>query len=260
MNELEILKLLKNLSEGKISVSNVLTKLKNGPFYTDSMEHITLDYHRNLRQGLAEVVLAEPKTVKQVLQIAGKLKNGNTPVLFTRLTDIQIKALTKKYPKGRKNKTGRTFIINPPKKKTLKSNEPYVALFSAGTSDAAVIEEAAEVCFAMNVAYKMQNDVGVSGLHRLLKHSELIQNAAAIVVVAGMEGALPSVIGGIADAPVFAVPTSVGYGASFNGLSALLGMLNSCASGVTVSNIDNGFSAAYSACLVVNKIKKYVNK
>ena len=110
----------------------------------------------------------------------------------------------------------------------------------------------------MNVAFEMHNDVGVAGLHRLLQHIELIQNATAIVVAAGMEGALPSVIGGIADAPVFAVPTSVGYGTSFNGVAALLGMLNSCASGVTVSNIDNGFSAAFAACQVIRQVKKKI--
>ena len=257
MNEKELLELLEKVAKKNISVNTAINKLKNGPFKNDSSEHITIDYHRGIRQGLAEVVFAEPKTVKQVLQIADKLKNSKSPILFTRLTEPQAKALKKKFPKGRLNKIGRTFIINAPKKKPIKSSEPYVALFSAGTSDASIIEEACDVCLAMNVAYEMRNDVGVAGLHRLLNHTELIQNASAIVVVAGMEGALPSVIGGIADAPIFAVPTSIGYGASFNGISALLGMLNSCASAVTVSNIDNGFSAAYSACLVVKKILKY---
>lgn len=257
MNEQDLFKILENVSKKKISINAAINKLKSGPFNDEQLEHITLDFHRSIRQGLAEVVYSEPKTIKQILQIANKLKNTKTPVLFTRLTETQTKALVKKFPKGRENKLARTFIINPPRKKKIKSDEPYVALFSAGTSDAPVIEEACEVCLAMNVPYEMHNDVGVAGLHRLLKYTDLIQNAAAIVVVAGMEGALPSVIGGIADAPIFAVPTSVGYGASFNGISALLGMLNSCASGVMVSNIDNGFSAAYSACLVIKKILKY---
>jgi len=257
MNEKELLELLEKVSQNKLSVNKAITKLKNGPFNNETTEHIALDYHRSIRQSLAEVVFAEPKTVKQVLQIADKLKKNNSPILFTRLTEAQEKSLVKKFPKGRLNKTGRTFMLNAPRKHKVKPDKPYVALFSAGTSDAPVIEEACDVCLAMNVPFEMHNDVGVAGLHRLLRYTELIRNASAVIVVAGMEGALPSVIGGIADAPVFAVPTSIGYGTSFNGISALLGMLNSCASAVTVSNIDNGFSAAYSACLVVKKIIKY---
>jgi len=155
------------------------------------------------------------------------------------------------------NKIGRTFILHSPNKIEIKEGEPFVALFSGGTSDAPVIEEAADVCLAMEVPFIMKTDVGVAGLHRLLTHIEIIKKATAIIVVAGMEGALPSVIGGLAEAPVFAVPTSVGYGVSFDGVSALLGMLNSCASGVTVSNIDNGFSAAFTACQVIKQVKKF---
>lgn len=258
MNENELIDLLQKVSNGNLSISKAVSELKSGPFKNESLEHVTLDYHRKLRQGMAEVVYAEPKTIAQILIIAEKLKDESTPVLFTRLTIEQMEVLSEKYPTGKLNEVGRTFIFNPPKRKDISSSEPYVALFTAGTSDAPVIEEACDVCLAMNVAYEMRNDTGVAGLHRLLQHMELIQNATAIVVAAGMEGALPSVIGGIADAPVFAVPTSVGYGASFNGLSALLGMLNSCASGVTVSNIDNGFSAAYTACLVVKQVKKHI--
>ncbi len=256
MTDNELQGLLKEVANGKLSIINAVSQLKSGPFKEDNSGHISLDHHRRLRQGMAEVVFAEPKTVDQILQIAKKFEGESFPILFTRLLPEQADALTEKYPEGRLNLVGRTFIMNAPTRKDAKSKEPYVALFSGGTSDAPVIEEAADVCLAMDVAFEMHNDVGVAGLHRLLQHVELIQNATAIVVAAGMEGALPSVIGGIADAPVFAVPTSVGYGTSFNGVTALLGMLNSCASGVTVSNIDNGFSAAFTACQVVRQVKK----
>ena len=258
MTDVELRDLLKKVADGGVTISNAVAQLKSGPFKEDNSGHITIDHHRRLRQGLAEVVFSEPKTVEQILQIASKFENEKFPILFTRLLSEQSEALVAKYPEGRLNKVGRTFIMNTPVRKDAKCNEPYVALFSGGTSDAPVIEEAADVCLAMNVAFEMRNDLGVAGLHRLLQHVELIQNATALVVAAGMEGALPSVIGGIADAPVFAVPTSVGYGTSFNGVSALLGMLNSCASGVTVSNIDNGFSAAFTACQVVRQVMKKI--
>jgi len=239
----ELQDLLKEVASGNIEITKALSQLKSGPFKEDNSGHISLDHHRRLRQGLAEVIFAEPKTVEQVMQIAKKFEFEKYPILFTRLLPKQAEQLKEKYPDGRLNLIGRTFIMNAPIRKDVKNNEPYVALFSGGTSDAPVIEEAADVCLAMNVAYEMINDVGVAGLHRLMQHVELIQKATAIVVAAGMEGALPSVIGGLAEAPVFAVPTSVGYGTSFNGVSALLGMLNSCASGVTVSNIDNRLPA-----------------
>jgi NCAIR mutase (PurE)-related protein len=256
MNEKELLKLLYKVANGEISVEDSLAELKEGPFNQAEIGHTAFDYHRRLRQGLAEVIFAEPKSIEQIEIISRKFKEVEYPILYTRIKKEHEEFLLKEFTTGRLNKVARTFLINPPKKKDVEINKPFVALFSAGTGDAFVIEEAAEVCLAMEVPYIMKNDVGVAGIHRLFQHTELIQKASAIVVVAGMEGALPSVIGGIAEAPVFAVPTSVGYGASFNGLSALLGMLNSCASGVTVSNIDNGFSAAFSACQVVRQIIK----
>lgn len=260
MTENELQKLFQDVIDGKTSISNAVSDLKSGPLKTVSSKHFTFDSHRRLRQGFAEVIFAEPKSVEHILQIAEKVSSETFPVLFTRLLSKQAEALTKKYPSGRYNSIGRTFIFNAPIKKEVKTDEPYVAIFSGGTSDAPVVEEAADVCLAFNIPFVTHNDVGVAGLHRLLNHIDVIQNATAIVVAAGMEGALPSVIGGIADAPIFAVPTSVGYGTSFSGVSALLGMLNSCASGVTVSNIDNGFSAAYSACQVVVQVKKRIKK
>ncbi len=260
MNENELSRLLKNVAEGRKSVNEALNELKSGPFKMDGNETINLDHHRRLRQGLAEVVLAGAKTVEQLADIAEKMHKETYPVLFTRVTDAQFSRLKKDFPDARFNEIGRTALFNAPTVKDSASGEPYVAILSAGTSDIGVVEEIADVCLSMDVAYEKRNDIGVAGLHRLLKHIPMIQNAAAIIVVAGMEGALPSVVGGIAGSPVFAVPTSVGYGASFNGIAALLAMLNSCAPGISVVNIDNGFSAGFAACQVIRQIKKHMKK
>ena len=177
-------------------------------------------------------------------------------MLFTRLKNKQIKALAEKYPEARQNRTGKTLVLNAPKEKHSDTTEPFVAIVAAGTSDLPVVEQAAEVCVAMDTAFEKIVDVGVAGLHRVLFKLDTLHKASVVIVIAGMEGALPSVVGGLVECPVFAVPTSVGYGASFKGLSALLAMLNSCAPGVMVSNIDNGFSAAFAACQVIRMIKK----
>ena len=257
MNENDIRKLLESVSNGKLPIDEALSELKSGPFKNESLSHLNLDHHRRLRQGFSEVVLCEFKTTEQVIDIAERVNKESYPSLFTRLLPEQYEAAQKLFPNARFNKLGRTMIINSPEVKNSSSNEPYVALISAGTSDIPVIEEAAEVCVAMNVAHEKRNDIGVAGLHRMLNHLDMIQGASAIVVVAGMEGALPSVIGGLVNSPVFAVPTSVGYGVSFNGVTALLSMLSSCAPGVTVSNIDNGFSAGFTACQVIKGILNF---
>ncbi len=177
------------------------------------------------------------------------------PVLITRLQPEKIAALVARFPSGRANSIARTFIANPPALAAAGPGEPHVAIVAAGTSDLPVAEEAAEVCLAMETPVLRICDVGVSGLHRLLGVVEKLQAATAIVVIAGMEGALPSVVAGLIGRPVFAVPSSVGYGVSFGGVTALLAMLNSCAPGVTVTNIDNGFSAAFAACQVVRAVR-----
>ena len=260
MNDNELIKLLKSVADGDKAVEEALDELKSGPFKTDVGEQINLDHHRRLRQGLAEVVLAETKSLEQVEEIAEKMSKESYPVLFTRVTDEQFALLKKKFSGARFNEAGRTMLFNAPQVKGADSGEPYVAILSAGTSDYRTVEEIADVCLSMDVAHEKRNDIGVAGLHRLLKHIPMIQNASAVVVVAGMEGALPSVVGGLAGSPVFAVPTSVGYGASFKGIAALLAMLNSCAPGISVVNIDNGFSAGFAACQVIRQIKKYSNK
>jgi NCAIR mutase (PurE)-related protein len=204
---------------------------------------------------LSEVVFGESKTVEQILEIAAELGGSGAPVLVTRLQPGKIAPLQRRFTGGRANSTARTFLVNPPVPRPAGPSDPYVAIVSAGTSDLPVAEEACEVCTAMETPFRLICDVGVSGIHRLLGATEKLQSATAIVVIAGMEGALPSVVAGLVGRPVFAVPTSVGYGVSFGGVAALLAMLNSCAPGVTVTNIDNGFSAAFAACQVVRVVR-----
>jgi NCAIR mutase (PurE)-related protein len=246
--------LLEGVAEGRVSPEEAAHRLKDGPLRQDDLEFATLDHHRSLRQGLAEVVYGEGKSIPQLLEIAGRLSAPGVPVLLTRLDQEKLVALEQRFPGARLNHRGRTFLVNPPEEKGPGDGSPFVAVVSAGTADLPVAEEAVEVCVAMGVAVQRIYDVGVAGLHRILSKVGSLREASAVVVVAGMEGALPSVVGGLVATPVFAVPTSVGYGASFHGLAALLGMLNSCAPGVTVSNIDNGFSAGIAAARVVKAV------
>lgn len=256
MTEQDLNKLLNKVAEGTVSISDAIVKLKSGPFKTDTSKYVDIDHHRQLRQGLPEVIYGQSKTTEQILNIAEKLNKQEHPILFTRLKKKQINALKELYPDIRINKKAKTATLKSPSPKSPKNGENFVLIVSAGTSDFPVVEEAAEVCIAMETPFKIVNDAGVAGIHRLLNHTELLQEATAIVVVAGMEGALASVVGGLANCPIFAVPTSVGYGANFKGISALLSMLNSCAPGVTVSNIDNGFSAGVAACRVIRAVEK----
>ena len=256
MKDRQIKALLQKVSQKKISIEEALHSLKQGPFEEHSSDFFTPDHHRSLRMGFGEVVYAQSKKTSQLLHIAENFSKKKEPVLFTRLRKKHIKSLAQAYPAARINSTGRTLILNTPAIKNMKNETPFIALVCAGTSDLPVLEEAAETCIAMNVAFEKIVDIGVAGLHRVLNKLDILQKATAVIVIAGMEGALPSVVGGLVQCPVYAVPTSVGYGASFNGVSALLGMLNSCAPGVTVVNIDNGFSAAFAACQVVRLLNK----
>lgn len=248
--------LLEEVVRGVVHPEDAVQKLVNGPFKRTEMEFATLDHHRALRHRLGEVIYGESKTTEQILAIVESFAEHRVPVLATRLSLEKISALQAKFPQGRANLAGRTFSINAPQPKSASSGEPFVAILAAGTSDFNVAEEAIEVCVAMGVAYEKIYDVGVSGLQRLLRRLDEVQKATSLVVIAGMEGALPSVVAGLVGRPVFAVPTSVGYGASFGGIAALLAMLNSCAPGVTVVNIDNGFSAAFAACNVVHAVRE----
>jgi len=255
VNEAELRRLMAQVADGSMKVDDAVGRLKAGPFKTDTTESVAPDYHRRLRLGMSEVVYGEFKTVEQIVTIVERLSAAaETPVLVTRIDEKQQAALREAFPAGRANQAARTFMVNPQEARTRAENEPYVAIVSAGTSDFRVVEEAAEVCTAAGVAFVRVGDVGVAGMHRMLNKLPILQEAAAIVVVAGMDGVLPSVVGGMVGSPVIGVPTSVGYGANFGGIAALLTMLNSCAPGVTVTNIDNGFSAAVAACRIVRGV------
>ncbi len=242
MTPAEANKLLEKFRAGKISQKKVLAALGKEPV-TD-LGFAQVDQHRALRQGFPEVIFGAGKTPVQVVKIATEILKENGRVLITRIEATHAKALKKKFKKAVYHEDARCVVIE--KKKT-KPRAGTIAILSAGTSDLPVAEEAAVTVEAMGNRVRRIHDVGVAGLHRLLAHTEDFREANVLVVVAGMEGALPSVVAGLVDKPVIAVPTSIGYGASFEGVAALLGMLNSCGSGVTVVNIDNGFGAAYAA-------------
>ncbi|MGO9480677.1 MAG: nickel pincer cofactor biosynthesis protein LarB [Candidatus Kryptoniota bacterium] len=265
MNRTSIKKILVDVQKGKVDASSAYEKIRHLPFAledvidpVDGMGYAMADHGRSLRLGLGEVIYGEHKTIKQIVGIAEKLCKSKEPVLITRLSSEKIHALEKKFKNGRTNSLSNTFTINPIPSKENHKGEPYICIITAGTGDIPIAEEAADVCEAMGVAFVKIYDVGVAGIHRVMKRLDVMQNASALVVIAGMEGALPSVIGGLVSKPIFAVPTDIGYGANFRGLSALLGMLSSCAPGIAVTNINGGFSAAYAACRVINTIKEKI--
>jgi len=206
----------------------------------------TIDHLRPITQGHQEVIFSPGKTVGQVVAIAERLDAAGGSFLATRVDAAQAAALTARFPRAEVNELGRIVYL-PPDPEPAPTGRGTVLVCTAGTSDLAVAEEAAVTARALQNQVERLTDVGVAGIHRLLTQTDVLRAASVIIVVAGMEGALPSVVGGLVKVPVIAVPTSVGYGASFGGLAALLAMLNSCASGVTVVNIDNGFGAAAAA-------------
>lgn len=258
MNEKELSLLLSNLASGKIDVNTAVKNIKGGLLRITELGFAKPDHHRELRHGLNEVIYGEGKTIEQITSIAQHLSQHHRCVLITRLNEEKIKALSQTF-EGRVNQAARTFMLNPPPAMTVDIDKGFIAIMTAGTSDVTVAEEAAEVCFAMKIPVKTIYDVGVAGLHRVMATLDVMQKASVAIVVAGMEGALPSVIGGLIGAPIIAVPTSVGYGASFSGIAALLGMLNSCSPGVLVTNIDAGFSAGFAACRMMNKVMTHEN-
>jgi NCAIR mutase (PurE)-related protein len=251
MDQSDLKELLEDVASARLTPDEAACQLARGPFRRTELAFANLDHHRSLRDGIGEVVYGEGKSIEQLVTIVEHLSQDGRCVLSTRLNGPKRRALSKQFRDVRVNEAGRTVTVNAPAAKSAASGEPFVAVLAAGTSDLPVAEEAVETLVAMNVAHERIYDVGVAGLHRLLRKLEDISGATALVVAAGMEGALSSVVAGLVGRPVFAVPTSVGYGASFGGLAALLAMLNSCAPGVTVSNIDNGFSAAFAAAGVV---------
>ena len=249
MKEENIRELLDRISRGEVSVDEGIEKLKDLPYEDIGVAHI--DHHRSLRRGLPEVIFGEGKNVSEILSIMDKISKQGENIIVTRLDLTKANDISEKYPKSNYHERSRilTLMDHPIKSR----GRGTILVISAGTSDIPVAEEAALTARFMGNEVETIYDLGVAGLHRLLGHRDQLRKASILIVVAGMEGALPSVVGGLVDKPVVAVPTSVGYGASFQGVTALLGMLNSCASGVTVVNIDNGFGAGYAASLMNRK-------
>lgn len=247
MNRDQLVELLENVRRGATTIDEAVSALRQAPMA--DLGFAKVDQHRRLRCGFPEVIYAEGKTVEQVAAIFAKLVETEGACLATRVSAEQGARLCVAFPAGIYDPVGRTFW---------QGREPgerrgTVAVITAGTSDLPVAHEAATTARVMGCHTELIADVGVAGLHRLLRHEPVFAAADCIVVVAGMEGALPSVVGGLVDCPVIAVPTSIGYGASFHGVAALLGMLSSCAANVAVVNIDAGFCAGYVAGLIARR-------
>ncbi len=246
MNIKTMKKLLEDVRKGRIDIKAALERLRFLPY--EELEFATIDTHRSLRRGFPEVIFGEGKTTAQIREIAKKLGEKGENVLITRLDVARARLLRRTFKASVYNKLARTLFIEA--HPVVKTGRGEILVISAGTSDIPVAEEAAVTAECMGNRVKRLYDVGVSGLHRLLHKKEELGAAMVLIVVAGMEGALPSVVSGLVARPVIAVPTSVGYGANLGGMTTLLAMLNSCASGVSVVNIDNGFGAGYAAALI----------
>lgn len=248
MNTESLKGLLENVKNGEMSIEDAMVLLKKLPF--EDLGFAKVDHHRNLRNGYPEVIYSEGKTNEQIKAIVHKLMERNNNIMATRASKSVYDAIKDITDDVVYHEAARIVVV---KKREIVFSDKYIAVVTAGTTDIPVAEEAAITAETMGNKVERIYDVGVAGIHRLFARADVLQNANTLVVAAGMEGALASVVGGMVDKPVIAVPTSVGYGASFNGLSALLTMLNSCASGVAVVNIDNGFGAGYLAAMI-NKL------
>lgn len=247
MNETRLRDLLTQVSEGKLPADSALDRLRTLPF-TEAGD-VLADTHRLIRQGFPEAVFAEGKSLTQVTDALAALVAAHGSAIATRVPEQMAAVLLQRFPTGSYDAVSRLYRIGQMERSGTHSQ---VVVVSAGTSDQPVAEEAAQTLAFAGVKVTRVNDVGVAGLHRVLSKLDLLRSASLIIVVAGMDGALPSVIGGLVAQPVIAVPTSIGYGASLRGIAALLTMLNSCASGVTVMNIDNGYGAAVAALRVLS--------
>ena len=244
---------MEQVRNGQVDIDQAVEKLRHLPF--EDLGFACIDHHRQIRRGFPEVIFCPGKTTEHIIKIFETLAAKGNNVLATRAEPEVFEALAKtgKFPKARYEKLARAIVLEQKEPPASKSVLPIV---TAGTADLPVASEAKVTAEIMGQRTELICDVGVAGLHRLFKHLPKLQNANIVIVVAGMEGALASVVGGLVSCPVIAVPTSVGYGSSFEGLSALLTMMNSCASGVTAVNIDNGFSAAITATLINKKIEE----
>ena len=253
MNIEQIQQLLEDVKSGGVNINEAVEKLRHMPF--EDLGFVHLDHHRSIRRGFAEVIYCPNKTIPQIVEIFLRLAQKGNNVLATRAEPDIFDAIaaTKKFPAVRYEEQAKMIVLE---QQAVTPSKEFIAIVTAGTADIPVAAEAKVTAEIMGQRTKLICDVGVAGLHRVMAHVEILQKASVIIVIAGMEGALASVVGGLVDCPVIAVPTSVGYGANFEGLAALLAMLNSCAAGVTVVNIDNGFGAAYAASLINRKINQ----
>ena len=245
MNQKQLKKILTEIYKKKISPDDAIKKLQILPY--ENIEFAKIDHHRSIRRGFPEVILGEGKSAEHVASIAEVILENSQRLLITRATTEMFSYVHKNIPDSTFNETSQTITVN--RQKRVKKI-PGVLVVSAGTSDIRVASEAIVTAELMNCEVRHIFDVGVSGIQRILSHLTELQEARVIVVVAGMDGALPAVIGGLTPAPIIAAPTSVGYGANFEGLAALLTMLNSCSPGIGVVNIDNGFGAGYLAAMI----------
>jgi NCAIR mutase (PurE)-related protein len=246
MNVDALKNLLDRVQRGKTPVEKALQELKTLPF--EEIGCATIDHHRALRQGAPETIFGEGKTAAQMVSIMKKMREKKNNILVTRLDRKKVPLIKRSFPKARYYPHSRTLtVLNHPVKMVGRGT---ILVVCAGTSDIPVAEEAIITAEIMGNRVDHLYDVGVAGIHRLMSQKEKLMAAHVLIVVAGMEGALPSVVGGLVDRPVIAVPTSVGYGSNFGGITALLAMLNSCASGISVVNIDNGYGAAHAASLI----------
>jgi NCAIR mutase (PurE)-related protein len=255
MNEEKIIELLKGYKAEQISERDVINTLKNLPF--EDITFAKIDHHRALRWGFPEVIFCEGKTPHQVRGIAERIVKSGSNLLATKVTPEMFTEIGTVIPDASYNETARTVSHVTNEIRHLRGK---LIVVTAGTSDLPVAEEARETALILGLDTDLIADVGIAGIHRIIEYREELAGASAIIVVAGMEGALPSVVAGLISCPVIAVPTSVGYGASFNGLTPLLGMLNACVPGIAVVNIDNGFGAAFLAFRLLNTLNSLLEK
>jgi pyridinium-3,5-biscarboxylic acid mononucleotide synthase len=251
MDPRDLIALLEAVREGRVAPSEAADRLRHLPY--EDLGFAKVDHHRALRRGFPEVVYGGSKTPAQIAAIVDRIAAQGQNVLVTRTGSEPLALLQSRYPQARHHETARCLTVAVRPQPPLPGR---LAVLCAGTSDLPVAEEAALTAEAHGAALDRVYDVGVAGLHRLLDQAPTLRQAQVLIVVAGMEGALPSVVGGLVESPVIAVPTSVGYGSSFQGLAALLAMLNACASGIGVVNIDNGFGAGYLACAILRLLAR----
>jgi NCAIR mutase (PurE)-related protein len=251
MYEQKIKDIVKQIQDGKMDAEHALDTLKDLPF--QDLGYANIDHHREIRTGYPEVIYCEGKSLEHIIGIVSAMLEKDVNILATRASKAVYEATKALHDDIIYNEQARIIIF---KKVPFKVSKHKVLIATGGTSDIAVAEEAALTAEVLGTQVVRLYDVGVAGIHRLLARREILNDCSVIIAVAGMEGALPSVIGGLVDVPVIAVPTSVGYGAHFNGLASLLAMLNSCASGISVVNIDNGFGAGYTASSIIRQIER----